>query len=82
MTSYEGVLGLAMSWLWLWSVGFDLLLSCGGCVCVCVCLGLSQCFWGPPECAGDGFLGIIDLILLQSREPTVSIYSNQGCVFS
>ena len=23
-----------MSWLWLWCVGFNLLLSCGGCVCV------------------------------------------------
>ena len=37
------------------------------CVCVCVCLGLGQCFRGSTECAGDGFLGIIDLILLQTE---------------
>ena len=29
-------------------------------VCVCVCLGLDQCFRGSTECAGDGFLEIID----------------------
>ena len=34
---------------------------------VCVCLGLGQCFRGSTECAGDGFLGIIDLILLQTE---------------
>ena len=52
---------------------------------VCVCLGLSQCFWGSPDCAGDGFLRIIDLFyykLKEIRENTMSIYSNQGCVFS
>ena len=52
--------------------------------CVCVCLGLDQCFWGSAECA-DGFLGIIDLFyykLKKIREATMSIYSNQGCIFS
>ena len=51
---------------------------------VCVCLTLGQCFQGSTECAGDGFFGIIDLILLQTeefRETTISIYSSQGCVF-
>ena len=51
----------------------------------CVCLGLDQCFWGSTECAGDGFLGIIDLFyyrLKKIRETTMSIYSNQGCIFS
>ena len=32
-----------------------------------MCLGFGQCFWGSMECAGDGFLGIIDLILLQTE---------------
>ena len=32
----------------------------------CVCLGLGQCFWGSPECAGDGCLGIIDLLQTES----------------
>ena len=72
-----------MSWLWLWRVGFDLFLSCGrggG-----VYLRLGQCFWGSLECEGDGFLGIIDLFyykLKEIRETTMSIYLNQGCVFS
>ena len=51
----------------------------------CVCLRLDQCFWGSTECAGDGFLGIIDLFyykLKKIRETTMSIYSNQGCIFS
>ena len=71
-----------MSWLWLWYVGFDF--SChvvGG----CLCLGLDQCFWGSTECAEDGFLGIIDLFycrMKKIRETTMSIYSNQGCIFS
>ena len=39
----------------------------GVCVCACVCLGLGQCFHGSTECAGDGFLGIIDLALLQTE---------------
>ena len=63
------VLGPAMSWLWLWHVGFDF--SChvvGG----CVCLGLDQCFWGSTECAEEKKI----------RETTMSIYSNQGCIFS
>ena len=34
---------------------------------MCVCLRLGQCFRGSTECAGDGFLGIIDLILLQTE---------------
>ena len=74
MTSYggrgggeEGRRGFVLSWIWLWHVGFDFLLSFAGCVCVCVCLGLGQCFWGSTECAADGFLGIIDLILLQTE---------------
>ena len=33
------------------------------CGCVGVCLGLGQCFRGSTECAGDGFLEIIDLII-------------------
>ena len=66
MTSYAGFGGLALSWLWLWHVGFDLLLSFVG--RVCVCLGLGQCFRGSTECAGDGFWGIMDLILLQTEE--------------
>ena len=69
MTSYGGR-GLALSWIWLWYVGFDFLLSFVGgcvCVCVCVCLGLGQCFGGSTECAADRFLGIIDLILLQTE---------------
>ena len=51
----------------------------------CVCLGLDQCFWGSKECAGDGFLGIIDLFcykVKKIRETTMSIYSNQGYIFS
>ena len=61
----------------------DLIFCChlvGG----CVCLGLGQCFWGSLECAGDGLLGIIDLCyykMKEIRETTISIYSNQGCVF-
>ena len=55
-------------------------------VCVCVCvLGFNQCFWGSTECSGDGFLGIIDLLynkLKKIRETTMSIYSNQRCIFS
>ena len=50
----------------------------------CVCLGLDQCFWGSTECAGGGFLGIIDLLyykLKKIRETTMSIYSNQGVSF-
>ena len=50
-----------------------------------MCLGLDQCFWGFTECAGDGFLGIIDLFyykLKKIRATTMSIYSNQGCIFS
>ena len=50
-----------------------------------MCLGLDQCFWCSKECAGDGFLGIIDLFyhkLKKIRETTMSIYSNQGCIFS
>ena len=34
---------------------------------VCVCLGLGQCFRGSTEFAGDGVLGMIDLILLQTE---------------
>ena len=52
---------------------------------MCLCLGLDQCFWGSAECAGDGFLGIIDLFyykLKKIRETTMSIYSNQGCILS
>ena len=51
----------------------------------CVCLGLDQCFWGSTESAADGFLGIIDLFyyrLKKIRETTMSICSNQGCIFS
>ena len=51
----------------------------------CVCLGLDQSFWGSIECAGSGFLGVIDLFyykLKKIRETTMSIYSNQGCIFS
>ena len=51
----------------------------------CVCLGLDQCFWGSTECAGDGFLGIIDLFyhkVKKIREATMSTYSYQGCIFS
>ena len=47
---------------------------------VCVC----ACFWGSPECAGDGFLGIIDIFYYRLKEiieTARSIYSNQGCVF-
>ena len=35
-------------------------------------------------CVGDSFLGIINLFyykLKEIRETTMSIYSNQGCVF-
>ena len=49
-----------------------------------MCLGLGQCFWGSPEYAGDGFLGIIDLFyckLKEIRETTMSIYSNQRVSF-
>ena len=70
-----------MSWLWLWHVGFDFFLSCGGWVCV---FGVG-CFWGSTDCAVDGFLGIIDLFyykVKKIRETTMSIYSNQGCIFS
>ena len=57
-----------LSWLWLWHVGFDFLLSFVGCVCVCVCVfGVRPMFPGSTECAGDCFLGIIDLILLQTE---------------
>ena len=55
------------------------------CDVVGVCLGLCQYFWGSPECAGGGLLGITDLFyykLKEIRETTMSIYSNQGCVFS
>ena len=34
----------------------------------CVCLGLDQCFWGSTECAGDSFLGIIDLFNYKQTE--------------
>ena len=50
---------------------------------MCV-LGFDQCFWGSPECAGDGLLGIIALVyykLKEIRETTMSIYSNQGVSF-
>ena len=43
------------------------LIFCRHLLGVCVCLGSDQCFWGSTECAGDGFLGIIDLILLQTE---------------
>ena len=69
--------------LWLWHVGFDFFWSCG--VGGCVCLGLDQCFWGSTECPGDGYLGIIDLFYHKRkkiRETTMSIYSNQGGIFS
>ena len=49
-----------------------------------MCLGLVQCFWGSPECAAHGFLGIIDLFyhkLKEIRETTMFIYSNQGVSF-
>ena len=62
-----------MSWLWLLRVGFAMWRGR-------LCLGLGQCFWGSPECAGDGFLWIIDLFyykLKEIRETTMSIYSNQ-----
>ena len=36
-------------------------------MCVCVCGWLDQCFRGSTECAGDGFLGIKDLLLLQTE---------------
>ena len=51
---------------------------------MCV-FGVRPVFWGSPECAGDGFLGIIAIFynnLKEIRETTVSIYSNQGCIFS
>ena len=51
---------------------------------MCV-FGLDQCFWGSTECARDSFLGIIDLFyhkVKKIRETTMSIYSNQGCIFS
>ena len=50
-----------------------------------MCLGLDQCSWGSTERARDGFLGIIDLFyykVKKIRETTMSIYSNQGCIFS
>ena len=34
----------------------------------CVCLGLEQCFWGSTECAGDGFVGIIDLFYYKRKK--------------
>ena len=43
------------------------LISCCHLLGVCVCLGLGKCFWGSTGFAGDGFLGIIDLILLQTE---------------
>ena len=51
----------------------------------CVCLGLDQCFWGSTECAGNGFLGIIDLFyhkVKKIRDTTMSIHLSQGCIFS
>ena len=74
-------LGLGLSWL---GCGMLVLIFCCYVVGVCVCLGLGQCFRGS-ECAGDGFLGIIINLfyykLKEIREATISIYSNQGCVF-
>ena len=70
-----------MSWLWLWHVGFDFFLSCGGWVCV---FGVGPMFLGSTECGGDGFWGIIDFFhykVKKIRETTMSIYSNQGCIF-
>ena len=49
---------------------------------VCVCLGFGQCFWGSSECAGFGDNRLIYHKLKEIRETTMSIYSNQGCVFS
>ena len=43
------------------------LIFCNHLLGVCVCLGLGQCFLGSTECAGDGFFGIIDLILLNNK---------------
>ena len=34
---------------------------------MCVCLGLGGRFRGSTECAGDGCLEIIDLVLLQTE---------------
>ena len=64
MTSYAGFWGLALSWLWQWHVGFAF---CCHLLRVYVCLGLGQCFRGSTECAGDGFLGTIELILSQTE---------------
>ena len=50
---------------------------------VCVCLGLGQCFRGSAECVGDSFLGIIDLILLQTegnqRDYHIHIFESGVC---
>ena len=47
--------------------------------------GVGPMFLGSTECAGDDILGIIDLFcykLKKIRETSMSIYSNQGCIFS
>ena len=54
-----------MSWLWLWRVGFDFLLSCGGCVHVFGVGPMFLMFSG--VCRGSLF-GDNRLILLQIEE--------------
>ena len=61
---------------------FDFFLSCGGWVCV---FGVGPMFLGFYRVCRDGFLGIIDVFyykLKKISETTMSIYSNQGCIFS
>ena len=66
----------------LWHVGFDFFLSCGGWVCV---FGVGPMFVGFYRVCREWLLGIIHLFyykLKKIRETTISIYSNQGCIFS
>ena len=49
-----------------------------------MCLGLDQCFWGSTECAGNGFLGIIDLFyykLKKIRDYHVHIFESEMYLF-
>ena len=50
----------------------------------CECLGLDQCFWGSTKCAGDGFLGIIDLFynkMKKIRDYHVHVFESRVYLF-
>ena len=77
---------LTLSWLWLWHVGFDFLSSFVGWVCVCVCVfGVRPMFLGFYRVCRVWFMGIIDLILLQTegnyRDYHIHIFESGVCFF-